>query len=855
MKRLLFHTIRRVVPMFAGLALLLSIHDASSQDGAEDTTPAAQDEGEGQSDRGARRGARVNPNRGRKQSKAGDRSGDPVKPRKHGRAEPGATGGEGREKSKQRSTDTDDLPPVDVTTGIPVIVTPDTILHPLKIWGFNDAMRQYNIESPFGRFFYARRDQVLQEAWLVMQFAEEEPLTLDDDIRALEIALNGEVIHVVDRHEVLHGPRKILIPFDYHLLLSENEFKLTWLTFSEGPCQAIVEPGVWSIIENGHVGTVPLQLPLPNELGQLPVPFFDQRTDREPTVQIHFLDPWPPTPASLKAASLVASYFGLHAGSAGVRFPVTYSPGALPEGHAVVLATNGSLKEELGLEAATGPTIQIVDHPGVGQSNYKLLVVHGRNDEELQIAAMRLVKVAWGTGPYLGEKLDFYKLEGRGDEQVVRVGEAGERSSSESGERELPGWIITERKTRFAQISPNAEELTHRGHAGDTLRLEFRIHPQLLAEPAEYIKLQIEYIQKIPHPYTPAKLDVEFNGIFLKTLPKYTDSQPHTATLFLPRDQLRGANRLQVHVSALQHAPLCNADSWDLVETTVTGNSMIELIGERETAPSPDVEAFVYDGLPYTLDGKLGQTTVVVPDGPAPEEVGTALSIISNLVGATGLVSEDIEFLPESMLVLEEVPEAAQEARSRDLIVVGSVPNSTLLVAWSDRLPLSTRNNRMAVREPPPERSWKRLVFPGFPYDFAEKATLFLLESEQPSAVMAVQSPLRGGRTVVAITANSAVELPAVVDLQGYTEARLESGGDLLLLDGERRAVFRLGPAWDREGGKASWFAKLRWFMHGHWLGIALLALLAALLLALCMKSSLGLRRRMRLAPTEGGDS
>ncbi len=847
-------TLRHAALLIALAFLLTSAPLATSQD-SEDTATA--DDGTRKKKRGAR-GAQTRPRAGTGKAEDGGTKGAAVKPKDGSIKVPSTTADdpETRRSRRAKAEDPDDAPPVHVRTGIPVIETPDVEKHPMKIWGFNDAMRQYNIESPYGRFFYARRDQVLEDAYLVLRLDDEKPLSLDRDIRALEVQLNGEPIHVVDRHDLLNGPRKILIPFDYHLLLAENEFKLTWLTFSEGPCQPIVAAGVWTILKDGYVGTTPLQLPLQNELGLLPLPFFDQRTDREPTVQIHFLDPWPPTPDSLEAAALVASYFGLHAGSAGVRFPVTYSPQALPEGHAVILATNGSLTEKLGLDQATGPTIQMIDHPGVGQSNYKLLIVHGRDGEELQIAAMRLVKAAWGTGPYYGEKLDFYQLEGRKDRETGEDVDMA-RIEAEEGttERKLPGWILTERKTRFAQIIPNADQLSHHGHAGDTLRLEFRIHPLLLAEPAEYLKLQIEYIQKIPAGYTPAKLDVEFNGLFLKTLPAYTDSQPHTDVLYLPRDQLRGANRLQVHVSALQHEPLCNADSWDLVVTTVTGNSVLELMGDRETAPSPDVEAFIYDGLPYTLNSKLGSTTLVVPDMPAPEEVGAALSIVSNLVGATGQPAEEVAFVMEAAFEREEPPAELLKLLQRDLIVVGSVPNSRLLVEWSDKLPLSTTGGAMRVRIPPADRSFKRLMFPGYPYEHAEQAARFLAESEEPSAVMAMQSPLKGGRTMIGITADRAELLPSVVDLQGYTEARLEAGGDLLLIDGEDRAVFRLGPAWARDGGRASWLAKLQWFMHGHWLLMVLLALLAALLLGLTMRSSLKLRRQVRMAPTGGEDS
>jgi len=732
---------------------------------------------------------------------------------------------------------------------------------PLKIWGHNDAMRKYNIESYFGRFFYARADQVLTHARLILELDDDPHRHLDKEIRALQISLNGEVVASIGRQSLLSGPRRRVIYFDPRLLIDENEYILRWVPYTEGPCQYIVPQGTWTMIKEGFVDTRAAQLPLPNDLGRLPLPFFDQRVDREPAVQIVFLED--PSAASLRAAGLVSSFFGMHAGSGGVRFPITI--GEIPDGHAVVLTVTGAL-DTLDEKGHGGPAIRLMEHPGPGQGNYKLLVLRGRDGAELEIAARHLAEAVWGYGPYKGT--------------IVRFDDAFD--SEQAKKRELPSWYVSKREMRLSDILASDDTLTHRGHRGDTLRFEFRIAPELLAEPAESLLLDLEYLQRLPEPFIPTKLDVEFNGIYLMTLPKYEgglDARPHIQRLTLPRNQLRGVNRVQVHVSALQVPPLCTAESWKLVENTVSEDSMLRLVGEREVELLPDVEAFVYDGLPSTVEPELGDTLLVLPDDVTAAEIGTALSIVSNLSGASGRPSTGLRFLPESQILqVVERDEAGQEAssstsesepeggpdderpvrredrfqdpedRGRHLLLVASADHSRLLRRWSDLLPLSTRTGRMELRPPHRGETMMEFLRARWPREEAERAAQFLLHAEHPSAVLGMESPLQPGRSVVAVTADNMANLPHVVDLQGYTEARLEEGGDLLLIDGEERAVFHVGPTYsDGSMGRLSY---LRWLLGGHWLLLYPLLALATVLMALVLRAWLSRRERARL--TEG---
>ena len=720
----------------------------------------------------------------------------------------------------------------------------------LKVWGFNDAMRTYNKESYFGRFFYSRDDQVITAARLILELNDEPPITLPSDIRALEVWLNGEIIRSFDRKALLEGPREVIVIFPEELLVDDNKFILRFAPFMPTPCQFIVQPGSWFILKDGQLDVWTAQLPLPNDLAQLPLPFFDQRSDREPEVPIAILAD--PSPATFRAAALVASFFGMYSGSAGVLFPVTLS--SIPKGHAVVITTTEVFKENV-FGTIVGPTVRMIDHPLAGQANYKLLVVQGRDVAELELAALNLATSIWNAEHEHGELVIF-------SEEELTEEMLDDRQKKRDSFFERAFGFLKDKEVRLADLisEEEMEELTHRGHAGGTLRFEFRIAPKLLAEPAEFLELDLEYLQRLPAPFSPAKLDVEFNGIYLKTLPNYgggLDAVPHVERLQLPRNQLRGVNRLQVHVSALQHPPLCNADSRRLVENTVTGDTMLRLAGEPLIEQLPDVEAFVYEGLPYSRERDLGDTTFVLPEDPSPQEISAALSAVSNLAGATGNPCSAVDFVPEAAL---DIPEERSWKENlgfgpgeldRHIIVVSAVATSPLLRRWSDRLPLSTTAGIMRVRTPTTGETTMGLLRGRWTRRTARDAMEFLARAEHPGAVMGMESPFAAGQSVIVITANLPEDIPAIIDLQGYTEERIEEGGDLLLIEGEDRRIYRIGSTFSAAATSVGNFAFLRWALSSHWLLLFPLLLIAAFLMAFVLKRSLQRRVKSRLSAPE----
>jgi hypothetical protein len=135
------------------------------------------------------------------------------------------------------------------------------------------------------------------------------------------------------------------------------------------------------------------QLPLADNLGFLPRPFADSK-DPLP-LKLPFLLPADPEPGVLKAAGMVAAYFGLVAQNKGATFPVQFD--GVPAGNAVALVLGGRYPAGVAPIPGEGPRVAVVANPVHVDS--KLLLIVGADTAELQAAAATL---AVGPGHLTG---------------------------------------------------------------------------------------------------------------------------------------------------------------------------------------------------------------------------------------------------------------------------------------------------------------------------------------------------------------------------------------------------------------------------------------------------------------------
>jgi hypothetical protein len=631
---------------------------------------------------------------------------------------------------------------------------------------------------------------------------------------AIEVLVNDERVALLAADEVARGGVHEA-EVDAGLLASRNLLVLRRPADAAAACDADETP--WARVRAVRAALRTAPVPLPDELALLPLPFLDAGHDPAATIPVVLAGE--PTPERVRLAALVASWLALDA-PIPVRFEARL--GALPDGRAVVLVDGDAAAQRLGLDAPPGPSVRMVDHPAHAGSNAKLLVVAGRDLDELRVAAEHLASGARLAGP------------------EARL--SPPPPPPPAPPYSAPRWLPAGERVPFSRY-PGAEALGHGGTDPATLSLRFRVAPDLWVWPAPAVLLDLGVREGIPPGVTPPRLDVELNGSFVATLPapERAGETSRRVRLRIPREHLRGYNELLVHVRYPERDPCAAAAAAPAGEppwVQVTGDSVLHIDRLDHYAPQPDVALFAFDGWPFTRVPDLSETVVVLPDAPGERALSLVLSIMGRLAQVTGRAGTGALFVSGR---------AAGEAAlaGRDVLLVGANGDNALLSSWASRLPVELAPGRARVRAP---RGWARaavLLGGARPLLEVRRGDAFLAGPDEVAAIAGIESPVTPGRTAIAVTATSAAALPPFGEFLGHAESRARSGDLLVLADG-RRALLRVGPTFDR--GRLSPWTRIRWTIASRW--VLLVPALAAgtAVLAVLLRRLLARRMRARLA-------
>jgi len=639
--------------------------------------------------------------------------------------------------------------------------------------------------------FTARADEELTGAAVRIVFA--------GPVESLEVLVNDERLALLSGDDP-HPPD---IPVARTLLADRNTLSLR-LRDRQGRCLA--RPAAWAAVRSIGVVLQANPVPLPNELALLPLPFFDRGYDASATVPLVLGHP--PSRDEVRLGALVASWFAVDA-----PIPLAFDAriGALPDSRAIVLVGGSADSARLGIEPLRGPSIRMIDHPAHPESNVKLLVIGGRNGEELRAAV---------------EGLAARTARLTGSEAML----AAPSQQPPSPPYSAPRWVPSGRPVPFSKY-PAGSVFAHEGNTPATMSVRFRVAPDLWIWPAEFVVLDLGYSERIPRGAIPPRLDVEINGYYLATLPRAAPGKPERVRLRIPREHMRGFNQLLVHVHYPDPDPCAAIPVWTSGEpprVEIAGDSVLHVEDLSHFANLPDVSAFAFDGFPFTRIPDLGETAVVLPERPSPAELSMAFSVLGQLAQITGKVGTRATFPPPS-----ETP------GDRDVLAIGTPDDNALVFRWGNALPLALQGKSARV-----QRTVRPLDLLGGPEPLleAQRAEELLSRAGEMAAIAAIESPISAGRVAVVITGTA---MPRFADFLGYAQSR-GRGGDLLLLAGPERAMFRIGGTFGR--GELDGWTRLRWFLATHWLALPPVLLAGAVMLAAHGRRFLARRMRARLA-------
>ena len=660
-----------------------------------------------------------------------------------------------------------------------------------------------------------RADEVVVAAklHLVYDFSP----SLNPELSSLKVSVNSKLamIESLPRGNSMGVKREITLnpaAFD-----ENNYLNVDFQGATGGPCPDPFSQAVWLTVSEESLVVLTLA---PSgtvyNLRDLPAPFLDKRVYSQ--LNLPFAFSAAPSFGALKAAGIVASWFGIQAGNRGAQFPVSLN--SLPDSDAVVFI-QGS--ESIGgVKGANTSTVSLQPHPT--NPNAKLLVFTGSTDEEITRAAN---SVAMAAPTLSGQAVTLTK----------------ETNIQARKPYDAPAWIPTDRPVRFGELV-KSEELRVQAYYPPVIRLNYRISPDLFIwrTPGAPIKLKFRATRLPLHlnsslnvsanenfiqAFALNEVDKKISGSSSQNLSMATHTAVREESLFVPpyattgRDQFQFAyyfdiTRLGLSGTDCPYMPPNNLQGSIDPESTVDFSSFPHYVA------LPNLGYFASMGFPFTRMADLSESAVILPERPNADELGVFLTLMGKMGEATGYP-----------VVRHTVisPTDVEKVSDKDLIVIGSASSQSLMSKWVDSLPLSIVDGERKVRKVNnhwlPTYRWEQQdvqVVPKPNGDFSQLTTGSI------AAMMAFESPLKPGRSVVVLYADKSSGLQKIAGLLTDPERVSAVQGDFVIIDNKN--IFHTKVSDTYHIGSLGIENKLRWFFSDQPFLIGFLGLLACLFLA-----------------------
>ncbi|MBB5941603.1 cellulose biosynthesis cyclic di-GMP-binding regulatory protein BcsB [Xanthomonas sp. 3307] len=695
----------------------------------------------------------------------------------------------------------------------------------LKQLGIDYEMTLRGIQGSAGIPFSTRTDEVVQAANLHLVYSYSPALL--PDLSHLKVSVNGVTVAALPVSRENAGKlQQSDVPIDPRLISDYNRLNLQLIGHYTRDCEDPDHTSLWANIDpSTRLSLTATPLVLRNDLALLPVPFYDKRDTRR--LELPFVFPQRPDLATLRSAGIVASWFGAQAGYRGAAFGVAI--GDVPAtGNAVLFATAATLPAELaatqaGLSEISGPTLAMITNPR--DATGKLLLVLGRDDDDLQQAATALSLGTPLNGP------------------VARIGEL--KQAQPRKPYDAPNWISGDKPVRFGDLVAQTAQLNVSGYHPDLIRVGLQLPPDLFVWQRDGIPVNLRYRYTVPETQNKSALNVSINDAFVTTLPlnghAYAESLPlrwwHALSpkgampveqkLLLPTGPFSANSQLRFHFFFDRPQAEACKNTFPDVSGAIDADSSVDLRSFHHYMAMPNLAAFGNAGFPFTRLADLSESTVVVPDEIGDQDMANLLTLLGRLGASTGY--------PALRVTLIHAAEVDKHADS-DLLVFGSLRSQPLFQRWSAALPIGdgASGRRFSMSD------WVLDKLPGFlsfdarRTDLPTTAEVAVKPAPGDVVLMGFQSPLKAGRSVVALLA----EDPASVE--DFFDAWLEpatlkdfQGSVVLLQKGKVRSLAGNQTYYVGHLPLPTW---ARWYFSQHPLLLGLVVVVLSVLLALAAR-------------------
>ena len=686
--------------------------------------------------------------------------------------------------------------------------------------GALDPLQLRGTDGQNGVPFSVRNDEVVTSAVLHLIYSYSPSLL--PSISQLKVLVNGEVA------ATLPVPREqagILvardISIDPRFITEFNHLNVQLIGHYTQQCEDPSNSTLWATVSNASsLDLTYASLDSKPDLAALPAPFFDRRDVRRLELPFVFADK--PSAATLEAAGTVASWFGSLSGYRGALFPAQIDNVPL-SGNAVVFATSDQHPAGVKIPEISGPTIAVVDRTDDHDTPLRgrLLLVMGRNDAELKIAAKALG---------IGQKT----LSGAAA-TITQLNDFAPRKPYDA-----PNWLPTDRPVRFGELA-EARDLSVTGYNADAVRVNMRVPPDLFMWQTKGVPIDLGYRYTVRPALDRSTLNINVNDGFVQSLripavatstfdlgryfnqvlPDKTAAARHE--IYVPPLLLTPRSQLRLHFYYdYPKTGECQGRVLDNVVGAIDPNSTIDLSGFPHYMALPDLAAFANGGFPFTRMADLSETAVIMPNDANSADFSLYLLEMGRMGASTGY--------PVTGVTVAQADQIDNLA-DKDLLILGSPGRQPLLQRWAKQMPFSgdgeSRNFELS------DVAFKVVDWWHGAHGVERlpaRADLSLVSSNGDALITGFESPLKSNRSAVALISaagQSDADLSAaLLDNDVLPEIQ----GAMAVIHGRDVTVTSNGQAY--YVGYLSPFAYMRWALSSHPLLLVLGGLLAAVIIA-----------------------
>jgi cellulose synthase operon protein B len=623
----------------------------------------------------------------------------------------------------------------------------------LKQLGRSYPMNLHGVEATDSVNFDVRADQVVTGARLTLQYSYSPALL--PDLSQINIMVNDEVAASVPLPKENAGTvQKQTVEIPPQLITEFNRLSVQFIGHYTMTCEDPQHSSLWAKVSNDSSLQIQTSaLVLPNDLSLMPVPFFDRRDARPLELPIIFSAA--PDNGTLEAAGVLSSWFGALASYRGAIFQARIN--ALPtQGNGVIMLSGGAPAQIGGLSipAPTGPTLSILTNPN--DANGKLLVVAGRDIQELKLAAIAL---SVGGQALSGSTVVINKLD------ILKPRKP----------YDAPNWLPTDRSVKLGELIAS-KQLNVSGYNPGDITVPLNFPPDLFNWRQNGAPLDLKYRYTPQQKSANSSFIVSFNDGLIKseTLPSVErldksllsaindETLVRETRVLLPLNAVALKSRLQLRY---MYDYIKEGECRDIIIDNMRGSidpeSTLDLTDYDHFMAMPNLGVFKDAGFPFTRMADLSQTAVVLPDNAGTGDLSAYLTVLGRFGESTGYPATGVTVI-----------QAAQIATfaDKDLLVMASGANQPLLTQWADRLPAASGQQQRFEMSDLTLRIQDWLS--ADPEANLRKSRLAMAFSGgQPSTYLTgFESPLKRGRSVVVIAGGDAVGLAQAIDALSRTD-------------------------------------------------------------------------------------